>query len=93
MTGVSLGYTLQCGLCMDLAEDGKLVHRHERVFCLLSRRRIKPRFILNREKDRALPIKVLKWATGVVITYGAAALLLRGREGLEVGIFAVCLYT
>lgn len=46
-------------------------------------RRIKPRFILNREKDRALPIKVLKWATGVVITYGAAALLLRGREGLE----------
>lgn len=46
-------------------------------------RRIKPRFILNRDRERALPIKVLKWTAGVVVTYGLAAFLLRGREGLE----------
>lgn len=46
-------------------------------------RRIKPRFILNREQKRTLPVKVLKWVGGAFLTYCAAALLLGGKERLQ----------
>jgi len=46
-------------------------------------RRIKPRFILNREHHRALPIRALKWLAGAVVTYGVAALILGGKERLQ----------
>lgn len=46
-------------------------------------RRIKPRFILNREPHRTLPVKVFKWVGGTVLTYAIAALILGGKERLQ----------
>jgi septin family protein len=47
------------------------------------KRRVRPHFILNRERQRPIPVKALRWAAGVIVTYGLAALLLGGRKRLE----------
>ncbi len=48
------------------------------------RRKVRSRFIINRERHRPIPVKALRWVAGVIVTYGLAAVILGGRERIKV---------
>jgi septin family protein len=46
-------------------------------------RKVRSRFIINRERHQPIPIKALRWVAGVIVTYGLAAAILGGRNRLQ----------